>query len=75
MDIYGFLSLSDLDCGWGSEGQQKAKHFGFIFSHTFHLIRVEFAVVLKKIKLNFLVLLLIEVYLMKGNNCCFTDCF
>ena len=39
--------FTDLDLGWGSQGQHKAKPPGFIFSYTFHLIRLKFNMVLK----------------------------
>ena len=44
-------------------------------SHTFHLIRIEFVVVMKQFKLNMLRLLSRRFYSDKGSNCCFTDCF
>ena len=37
-------AFTDLDCVYGSHGEHKAKPVGFIFSHTFHLIRMKFHV-------------------------------
>ena len=68
-----YTTFTDLDLAWGSQGQCKAKHNGFIFSHTFHLIRMKFIVVMKQFKLNVLRLFLTKVY-EKGGKYCFTDC-
>ena len=56
-----FLSFvhSDLDVGWGSQGQRKAKPVGFIF---LRLIRMKFGVVLKQFLFNILTLLLNAIY-------------
>ena len=35
-----------LNLAWGSQGQHKIKPIGFIFSHTFHLIRMKYDEVL-----------------------------
>ena len=57
IDFDDFVPFTDLDLAWGSHGQHRAKPSGFIFSHTFHLIRIEFDVVVKQFKLNILRLL------------------
>ena len=57
-----FILFSGLDIGWESQGQRKAKHVNFIFLHTFTLIRMEFGGIIKKIKLNILILLLSVVF-------------
>ena len=36
------IIFTDLDHGWGSQGQRKAKHVAFTFSHTSQLIRIKF---------------------------------
>ena len=54
--------FTDLDVAWGSQAQRNAKLLGFIFSHTFHLIKMEFDVVMKQFKLNILRLLLSKIY-------------
>ena len=46
-----------------------------LFSHTFHLIRMKFDVVMMQFKLNILRLLLSKIYWNKGNICRFIDCF
>ena len=51
--------------GGGSQGQCKAIRIGFIFWHTFHLIRIKYDVVMDQV--------LSESYLNKGNNRRFTD--
>ena len=49
--LHWLLPLStDLDLAWGSQGQCKAKPIGFIFSHTFQLIKMKFDVVMKQFK-------------------------
>ena len=45
----------------------KAEPVGFLFLHTFQLIRMKLDVVLKHYKLS-------EIFLIKGIYCCFTDC-
>ena len=51
-DFYKFfITFTDLKRGWESQGQCKAKPLGYIFSHTFELIRMKFEV-LKQLKLN-----------------------
>ena len=57
----------------GSQGQRKIKPIGFIFSHTFHLIRMKFDVVIKQFKLNTLRVRLLLSMIYENNNCCFTD--
>ena len=52
---------------------RKAKPVGFIFSRTFHLIRMKF-VVMKQFKFSILRLSLSKIYENKENNCYFTDC-
>ena len=44
--------FSDLDLGWGSPDQGKAKPFGLTFSHTFQLIRIKSYMGLKLFKLG-----------------------
>ena len=39
-----YTTFSDLDLGWRSRDQPKTKPVGFIFSHTFQLIRLKFDV-------------------------------
>ena len=46
----------------GSQDQRKANPVSFIFSHTFHLIRMKFDVVMEQFKLNMLRLLLSKIY-------------
>ena len=52
IDFYHFIPLTDLGLAWCSQGQCKANLTGFIFSDTFHLIRIKFDVVMKQFKLN-----------------------
>ena len=52
-----FSTFTDLDLAWGSQAQRKAKPISFILSHTFHLIRMKFDVMMKQFKLNVLRLL------------------
>ena len=59
-----------LQCLLAKTGQQKAKPVDFIFSHTFHLIRMNFDVMLKQFKLNVLLILLSEINVVKGVNGC-----
>ena len=47
IDFYHLYLFTDLDLGERSQGKQKAKPLGFIFSRTFQLIRMKFDVVLK----------------------------
>ena len=61
--LYHFI---DLDLVWGSQGLCKAKPIGFIFSHTFDLIRMKSDVLMKQFKLNIMRLVLIKIYLHKG---------
>ena len=49
IDFYHFISFSLTLILLGG---RKAKPIGFIFSNTFHLIRVKFDVVMKQFKLN-----------------------
>ena len=74
VNFYQFLTCTDLDLAWGSQGQHKAKPIGIIFLHTFHLIRMKFDVAMEQFKLNILRLLLLKSYSNKGNNCHLTDC-
>ena len=74
IDFYHFIwAFTDLDFGWGSQGQCKAKPAGFIFSHIFRLIRMKFDV-MKQLKPNILKLLLSEISWNKENNCCLANC-
>ena len=55
IDFSHFIPLSQtLTLAWGHK-VCKAKPLGFIFSHTFQLIRIKFDVVLKQFKLNILI--------------------
>ena len=75
IDFYHFIPLSsDLDLDWGSWVPCRAKPFGFIFLHTFQVISVEFDMVVQQFKMNILILCLNEIFLIKGSNCCFSDC-
>ena len=49
--FYNFINttFTDLDLGWGSQGQRKAKPLGFIFFHNFQLIRMKYDMVLKQV--------------------------
>ena len=67
-----YTTFTDLYLAWVSQGQGKAKPLGFIFLHTFNLIRMKFCVAMKRFKLN-IERLLIKGYWKKGNNCCETD--
>ena len=59
ISFYHFILLSlTLTLPFSSQGQCKAEPIGFIFSHTFHLSRVKFDVVMKPFKLNILRFLL-----------------
>ena len=49
----------------GSQGQQKAKPVGFISLHTFQLNGITFDEVMKHLKLNIPIPLLIEIYVMR----------
>ena len=63
------VTFRDLDLGLWSEVQQKAKQLSFIFSYSFQMIMTEFGVAVKQIiKLNSLMLHLIEINVCKGNN-------
>ena len=62
------------DLNQGSQGKHKAKPVGFIFPHTFHMIKMRYDLAMTQFKLNILRQLLTEIYGIKGNNCCFTDC-
>ena len=74
IDLYYFIPLSlTLTLARGHKISAKHKPHGFIFSHTFQLIRMKSDMVLKQFKLNSLTLLLNEIERNKGNNCCFTD--
>ena len=70
-DFYHFITLTDLDLVWGSQVWHEVKPTGFIFSHTFHLSRMKFDVVMKQFKLNIVRLLLSRIYGNEGSNCCF----
>ena len=66
-------TFSDLNVGWGSQGQLKVKAFGFIFSHTFYLIQMEYDLMLKQFKLNIWYHVLREFCWIRGSNCCSAD--
>ena len=69
-----YTTFTDLDLNYGvtRSAQNSFRQF-HLFTH-FQLISLNFDVVLKEFKLKILILLLIESYLIKGNNCSFTDC-
>ena len=69
-----YTAFTDLDLAWRSQGQRKAKPIGLIFSHSFHLVRMKFGVVMKQFKLNIQRLLFKQDLLKYGRHCCFTDC-
>ena len=48
-----YIFFPDLDLTWGSQGQHETKPIGFIFSHTFPLVRMKFDVVMKQFNLTF----------------------
>ena len=50
------LSVTSTVAG-GHRGQRNAKLAGFIFSHTFQLLRMKFYVTVKEFELNILILL------------------
>ena len=56
-----YTTFTDLDLASGSQGKHKANPLGFIFSHTFQLIRMKVSMVLKQFKLNTLILYLGEI--------------
>ena len=58
IDLYHFIPLL---LTLALPGQCKAKPLGFIFSHTFHLIRMKFDLLLKQFKLNIQILFLSEI--------------
>ena len=81
IDFYHFRSLSltlTLSGGHKVSTMQNLLFFGFcfffFFSHNFHLIIMNFDVVMKQFKLNTLRLHLSKIHFNKGNNCCFNDC-
>ena len=47
-----YITFADLDPGWNSQGQQRAKPLVFIFSHTFQMIKMKFDLLLKQFRLN-----------------------
>ena len=62
--------ISGLSLSW-SQNQCKTNSVGFILSHTFHLMRMKFDMVLKQFRWNICILILSFVYLSKGYNCWF----
>ena len=70
--FYTTFTTLDLNYGVTRSAQNSFSQF-HLFTH-FQLISMNFDVVLKEFKLKILILLLIESYLIKGNNCSFTDC-
>ena len=56
------ITFSDLELGWGSQGQRKAKPFFLIFVYTFPVIRMKFHMLLKQFMLNIPVLFFNEIY-------------
>ena len=45
-----------------------------IFFHVFQLNGMKFGVVMKQFKWKILILLLSEIYIIRGFTCCFIDC-
>ena len=69
LEFYHFVLLSlALTLLWGSYGQCEAKHIGFIFLHTFQLIKMEFDEMIKQFNLNILRLHFHMSYWNKGEN-------
>ena len=60
----------------GSVRNRACWFWQFVFSHTFHLIRMKFDVVMKQFNLSWTATLLSSklFFLNKGNSSCFTDC-
>ena len=54
-------TFNDLFVCLESQGQRKAKPVGFILSHTSHLIRMKFDIILKQIRLSILILSLSQL--------------
>ena len=72
IDFYHFSPFSlTLTLLCSHKIRQKEKPVGLIFSLTFHLVRMEFDVMIKQFKLNIMRLFLSEIYWKKGMNCCF----
>ena len=61
-------TFTELDRAWGSQGQHKAKPLGFIFSHTFQLIRmkIDVGMMVDAIKFYILILVLLTLTLNQG---------
>ena len=55
-----YAIFDDLDLGWRSEGQHRAKPVGFIFLRTLQLMRMKFDA-LEQFELNILILFLNEI--------------
>ena len=68
IDFYHFIPLSLTLTFPGRHKGHNAKPIGFIFLHTFQLIRIIFDMVLKLFKLNILILFSSEVLQNEGNN-------
>ena len=64
--------FNDLDLGYGSQGQWKAKLVCFIFSNSSQMVSMKLD--LKKMKVNYLMSLQIDSYIINGNNQCCTEC-
>ena len=61
--FYRFIPLSvTMPLAEGSQGQDKAKHDGFIIFQTFQLNGVKFGPVMKELKLNMLYYFLSEIF-------------
>ena len=52
IDFYHFVPLSSDNLDRGSQGQRKAVAISYTFSHTVHMIRMKFDMLLKQIKLK-----------------------
>ena len=48
--MLSYSTFSGLDLGRGSQGQRTVKRLDSIFSHTFQLIRMKFAILLKQVE-------------------------
>ena len=72
IDLYHFIRLSlTLTMPGGHKVSASQNLLAFIFSHTFHLIRMEFDIVMKQFKCNILRPHLSKIYWSKGKKLLF----